>query len=471
MRRFVAVGPSLVVLLTLCALLLGAPAVVQRLGHAQQQARVVLAREALTEDDILERMNAANRRVIEIAEPSVVHIEVGRGERGMGFRRSSGSGWIYDAEGHIVTNAHVVGGSKSVTVQFFDGRTDTADVVATPDVLTDIAVLKLRGSGPVIPAMRASGEEARKGDRVFVFGSPFGFKFSVSSGIVSGLGRDANTPGAFNQFTNFIQTDAAVNPGNSGGPLVDVKGRVIGMNVAIATGRDAGDSGEQSETGQSAGISFAIPLGTIESVVDQVVGTGRVARGYFGVVFGEGRYFPAIQRRGIRIEEVVPDGPCDRGGMKVNDIVTKIAGVEAISNDVARSVITAKRPGETIDVAVVRDGQSMDLRITLGEFPRERLVRSAFLQAMREYGAEFSDSSRDPVIARVISDSAAERQGLRSFQMVVRVGTRDVANMDDLLIALDDLGFLAGRSVEITVRPDGEAGKAGDRSITIQLNR
>src|SRR5262249_19153086 len=140
------------------------------------------------------------------------------------------------------------------------------------DPYTDIAVVKVPESDDVFPARRATGLQPQQGDNVFVFGSPFGFKFSMSQGIISGLGRDPTAAAEFGGYTNYIQTDAAVNPGNSGGPLVDIKGRVIGMNVAIATARSS--DGTTTDEGQSAGISFAIPLGTIESVVDQLITRG-----------------------------------------------------------------------------------------------------------------------------------------------------------------------------------------------------
>jgi serine protease Do len=482
MRRFVAVGPSLVVLLTLAALLLGAPAIIRRFGEARQSARVVLARQALAEDDILERINEASRNVIRTAEPSVVHIEVGRGDRSAGFRRSSGSGWIYDSQGHLVTNAHVIGAAKTATIQFFDGRTELADVVAAPDVLTDIAVLKLRGASGIVPALRATGVEPRKGDRVFVFGSPFGFKFSVSQGIVSGLGRDANTPGMFNQFTNFIQTDAAVNPGNSGGPLVDVQGRVIGMNVAIATGResaerDPGEGGGDAggESGQSAGISFAIPLGTIESVVDQMVSKGSVARGYLGVRwanFGESRYYPSIERRGMKIEEVVENGPSARAGLRANDIVVQIGGVDAASASVAGSVISSHRPESVIEVRVFRDGAPMSFQVTLGEFPRADLAERAFEPAMARFGIiQLGRGGDETIVGAVRPDSPAWSQGLRGGQRIVRVGRVEIAGYKDLVVALEDQGFLAGRTIDMTIRPEGSDDAGEDKTISIRLGR
>ncbi|MGD1916156.1 MAG: S1C family serine protease [Phycisphaerales bacterium] len=257
MRRFITLGPAAVVLLTVLAALLAAPEIVRQTEATQARSQVLLARQELGQDDILLRINRATRAIAKSVEPGVVHLMTASRFRG----GSAGSGWVYDDEGHILTNAHVVGGFDRLSVQLYTGRVMRAEVVGV-DVFTDIAVLKAEDTTGLVPLPRATGEIPEQGDRVYAFGSPFNFKFSMSEGIVSGLGRDPNTGASGSAFTNFIQTDAAVNPGNSGGPLIDVQGRVIGMNVAIATGR-SGDGQITPTEGQSAGISFAIPLPTI----------------------------------------------------------------------------------------------------------------------------------------------------------------------------------------------------------------
>ena len=232
MRRFTAYGPSIVVLLFTCLALIVAPAMIGRMRDADTAARITLARMVLDEDDILLRIDRAVTAIAETIEPSIVHIDVqsewidDEGGR-RGGSRSTGSGWVYDRAGNIVTNAHVVRGAERITVQFEDGRFADAELVGI-DPFTDIAVIRLTDPITVFPAPRDSGHIPRRGERVFAFGSPFGFKFSMSEGIISGLGRDPMSTAEFGGFTNFIQTDAAVNPGNSGGPLVSARGRVIG---------------------------------------------------------------------------------------------------------------------------------------------------------------------------------------------------------------------------------------------------
>ena len=194
MRRFISYGPALVVLMTVMVVLLAGPAAVRRLGSAHTSARIVLAQRSLDDDDILERLNKAVRNVAESVRPSVVHLEV----IPSGMRRytgmSTGTGWVYDAAGHIITNLHVVRGASAIRVQFADGRVVETEQVHgdefVGDAYTDIAVIKVPESDGIFAAARATGLQPQQGDRVFVFGSPFGFKFSMSEGIVSGLGRD-----------------------------------------------------------------------------------------------------------------------------------------------------------------------------------------------------------------------------------------------------------------------------------------
>ncbi|MEX2219723.1 MAG: trypsin-like peptidase domain-containing protein [Phycisphaerales bacterium] len=478
MRRFVAYGPAFVVLLTVVVVLLAGPAAVRRLGSAQTEARIVLAQRALDDDDILERINRAARGVAESVRPSVVHLEVtpARGSR-RGPGRATGSGWVYDGGGHIITNAHVVRGADRISVQFADGRVAEAEDVGgagifLADPYTDIAVLKVDPDAGTFPVRRATGVQPQQGDRVFVFGSPFGFKFSMSEGIVSGLGRDAIAAVEFGGFTNFIQTDAAVNPGNSGGPLVDIKGRVIGMNVAIATGRESQGTTE----GQSAGISFAIPLGTIESVVDQLITRGRVARGFLGISWQGGDdplvYEPSIRGTGFRVATVLPDGPADRAGIRPGDLITTIAGQPVTGSEVLRSVVTAMRPGEQIAVNGLRQREPREFTVTLGEYPPEDLARTAAAGALVRYGLLMADTRRGPVVADVINGSAAAEAGFADGQLIQSVGGTAVSRRGDVYLNAAEHGLLLGRAVPFVVAQTDEAsGTSETKTIEVRTSR
>jgi serine protease Do len=458
MRRFVSFGPALVVLLTVMMVLGAGPMAVHRMQAAQVQAQVILAQASLDQDDILERLNSAVRNVASSVRPSVVHIDAGPLTAGGGLRLSgsTGTGWVYSDSGYIVTNLHVVRGARNITVQFANGRmVQTEPVHGQPfvgDPFTDVAVLKVPAMDGLYAARRATGIQPQQGDRVYAFGSPFGFKFSMSEGIISGLGRDPMTAVEFRGFTNFIQTDAAVNPGNSGGPLVDIRGRVVGMNVAIATGRESQGTNE----GQSAGISFAIPLGTIESVVRQLIERGAVSRGYLGIEWA-GRddqleFDETLGRRGVRIRTVVANGPAAKSGLLGGDLITDIHGQPVTSWEALRATVTAIFPGESIMVRVWREGKARDVAVVLGEFPSDDLAFDAGRLAFMRHGVMVGDLPGErPYITRVAPNSAAAEDGFVEGQLVLSVGERQVNSAREVFVAAVDAGMLQGWVVPFVV--------------------
>lgn len=467
MRRLVSFGPALVVLASAVAVLLAVPAAVLRINGAETQARVTLAQQSLDGDDVLERLNRAVRNVATSVEPSVVHLDVrSAGEEvdpadpeAFSGPRSTGSGWIYSAAGHIVTNAHVVRGADEINVQFFDGRTATGKVVGV-DPFTDVAVVKIPEGPGLVPARRASGSQPQQGERVFSFGSPFGFKFSMSEGIVSGLGRSARSAMEFGGFTNFIQTDAAVNPGNSGGPLVDFRGRVIGMNVAIATARNTRDPlGRTDGEGQSSGISFAIPLATIESVVEQLIAKGSVSRGFLGLTSSTAQIMHEGKFRGVglAVREVVASGPSQAAGLKAGDVVTAIDGQSVADSDVLRAVVSVMNPGTTVTLKIWRDHDFVDLPVILGERPWDRLVEETVRPISVRLGLWIRDSGRNgpPAVRFVIPDSPAAVAGVRPDQVVTKVGGQPVKSTLEVYGAMIDQGLLLGKAVTLSLRERG----------------
>ncbi len=443
MRKFTDWGPAFVVLAaTVAALLLG-PSMVRRVEFAQTSARVSLARQALGEDDILERIDQAVRRVAEAVEPSVVHIDVRLPGMGRWHPSSSGSGWLFDADGHVVTNAHVVRGAESIRVQLSDGRLFAGEVVGA-DPLTDIAVVGLGAAESLIPAVRATGQQPRQGDRVFAFGSPFNFKFSMSEGVVSALGRSARTATGFVSPANFIQTDAAVNPGNSGGPLVDVRGRLVGMNVAIATAQDTQGTSE----GQSAGISFAIPLAAIESRVPQIIAGQPAVGGYIGILFGDD------VQGSVRVGRVVEDSPAAVAGLKAGDRITAASGQpvrEADQLGVLRSLISIASPGDTLELQVRRGDESLSLTVTLGAMPRDLAARQYNQAVHDELGLMLRDTQTGPAVVFAVPGSPAAVAGLTSGMRLRSVGGQPVSTADDAAEALVTSGVILGRPVEVEV--------------------
>jgi serine protease Do len=447
-------GPALVVLLTAVATLFLVPETIRRVGYASTDVQVRLARATLDDDDILERINAATRSVARAVEPSVIHIAVSMPGPAPNVRRmGAGSGWVFDKDGHIVTNAHVVRGATGqgdLVVQFYDGRAVPAEIVGV-DPQTDIAVLKISTRDGLFPASRATGETIEQGDRVYAFGSPFGFKFSMSEGIVSGVGRDPREIIGAQGYTNFIQTDAMVNPGNSGGPLIDVKGRVVGMNVAIAT--TPGPRGQQ-EVARNEGVSFAIPLDTIESVVPSIIATGTVQRGYLGIKLPDDEERNTLfkrqmgyDREGVVVRNVTPGTPAARAGLQAGDIILAFNGVPITNTGVLRQRITVNRPGERANIRVWRQGKIDDLSATLGDLAWQRVLDVL----ARDYGMLLIDDDDRAVVGRVIANSPAARDGFRPEQTIVSVAGETVESPEAFLIALYDRDLLRGKTVAVQV--------------------
>ncbi|MCC6284781.1 MAG: trypsin-like peptidase domain-containing protein [Phycisphaerales bacterium] len=450
MRRFVSYGPAFVVLLTVLAAFIAVPVLSGRGATAASLARVSLARQTLDDDDILARLDAAMTALADAVFPSVIHIDVVGGRQG-----SSGSGWLYDDRGHVVTNAHVVRGARQIRAEFFDGRRTSAQTVAI-DPFTDIAVLKLESTDGLVPARRATGEIPHRGQAAFAFGSPFGFKFSMTRGIVSGLGREPSTAVEFGGYTNFVQTDAAINPGNSGGPLVDRLGRVIGMNTAIATGRDT----QGTRDGQSSGISFAVPLATIESVVDQLIERGSVSRGFFGIRMG-GRVEvneASFRGTGVLVDTVVEGGPADLAGLRRRDTIVEIAGQNISTSEQLRGIVSSFRPGQRVPVRAFRGREPFSAEVVVGEMAPEQLATQAVGSALGTWfiQLEINDSPEGPVVGATVGD-VPRAAGFDTGQRIVAINGSPVDTFARMCVHLVDEGFLSGDLIRFTVeKPGGE---------------
>ncbi|RZF28740.1 Do family serine endopeptidase [Paraburkholderia sp. UYCP14C] len=269
-----------------------------------------------------------------------------------------GSGVIVSSEGYILTNQHVVDGADQIEVALADGRTASAKVIGI-DPETDLAVLKVNMTNlPTITLGRM--DQIRVGDVVLAIGNPFGVGQTVTMGIVSALGRNHL---GINTFENFIQTDAPINPGNSGGALVDVNGNLLGINTAI-----------YSRSGGSLGIGFAIPVSTARSVLESIITTGTVTRGWIGVepqdVTPEiAESFGLDQKSGAIVAGVLKSGPADRAGIKPGDILTSVNGQEITDTTRLLNVIAQIKPGTAAKVHLVRKGHQIDLDVMIGKRP------------------------------------------------------------------------------------------------------
>jgi putative serine protease PepD len=265
-------------------------------------------------------------------------------------QRAQGSGFVYDAEGHIITNEHVVDGATSVSVRFWNGQTYDAEVVGT-DASTDLAVIKVDAPASLLqPLQLGDSSSVHVGDDVVAIGSPFGLENTVTSGIVSALHRQMTSPNNFT-ITDAIQTDAAINHGNSGGPLLDADANVIGVNAQI-----------ESDSGGNDGVGFAIPSNTVESIVSQLISTGQAEHAYLGV---------AVETvdGGARITQVRPGTPAAQAGLRAGDLVTEIDGKAISSGDELTSAIGAKQPGDSVSITYTREGSSHTVEVELATRP------------------------------------------------------------------------------------------------------
>ncbi len=359
---------------------------------------------------------------------------------------SLGSGFFIDAEGHIVTNNHVIGEGEDIeiTVTLPDGREYDANLLGRDEEL-DIALLKAVTTDNITFVPFGNSENMRVGDWVMAIGNPFGLGGTVTAGIVSGRNRDVGGP-----LSNFIQTDASINRGNSGGPMFNMDGEVVGVNNMIF-----------SPTGGNVGIGFAIPSNMVKRSVDQLKEFGRTRRGWIGVSIlpltkDLAESFGLDEAKGAYVTSVVEGGPAEEAGMKVDDIILMFDGQEVASNSELVRVVSNTNVGETVRVRVFRDGEIVTLRLTTKE-------REANLNAQQEAlqgggSSSSSDDNSDEILDMTVSNmtdvirqrfdiaggvdgvvvtdveriSDAARRGLRAGDVILQINNDEVATLDDM---------------------------------------
>ena len=303
--------------------------------------------------------------IYERSHEAVVEIMAGSAGQLGGSTQAQGSGFVYDDEGRIVTNQHVVQGAGTITVRFFDGSRRSARLVGT-DPSTDLAVIDVDAPASFLePIALGDSSQVAVGDGVVAMGSPFGLEGTVTSGIVSALHRTMTAPNNFT-ITDTIQTDAAINHGNSGGPLLDSRGRVIGVNAQI-----------ESESGGSDGVGFAIPSDTVRSIVTQLIESGEVEHAYLGVEL-------LTVPDGVAIVQVTEEAPAHDAGLRAatgtstvdgqrvptgGDVIVEFDGQEMTSSSELQSAVDSKQPGDSVEVTILRDGEKRSVEVTLGVRP------------------------------------------------------------------------------------------------------
>jgi serine protease Do len=358
--RATGLSARLVVLLLVAAL--AAPAAPLGAQTASPPTAASTAPAAVPPE--LARFNQLLGDLAERLKPALVHIRVRRAnapkeeEQEPGDpRRSTGSGFIIDAGGLIVTNAHVIEGADWIQVRTFDGRRFTATVLGR-DARVDLAVIKIEGATSLPVLTFGDANRLRVGEFVMALGHPFGLEHSVSFGIVSRKGAPLTVaaPGF-----DFIQTDAAINPGNSGGPLVNMAGEVVGINTMAA---------------RNGSIGFAIPANLAALLVPQLASKGKVEWGWLGVSITEvsdedAERLKLAQARGVLVRGVIPGEPADRGGVKPNDVLTTLDGAPLDTPRDLQRLVSSSPVGKKVKLGLVRDGASRELEVEIGLY-RER---------------------------------------------------------------------------------------------------
>ncbi len=378
---------------------------------------------------------------------------------------SLGSGFIISSDGYVLTNGHVVADADEIIVRLHDRRQFEAELVGT-DKRSDVALLKIDAKG--LPAVKTGDpDHLEVGEWVLAIGSPFGFDHSVTAGIVSAKGRSLPN----DNYVPFIQTDVAINPGNSGGPLFNLDGEVVGVNAQIF-----------SRTGGFMGLSFAIPIDVAGDVADQLRETGKVARGWLGVVIQEvtrdlAESFGMERARGALVSRVLPDSPAAKAGLRVGDVIVGFAGDEVPRSSALPPLVGRTPIGSKARVEIVRDGERMTLRVTIGRLPEESEMAGygspdegrnddPQTEQREEAGARFgmrvaavSDTLREQrdlgpggvEVVELLSQPAVG-SGLRRGDVIVMMNSRPIEGVDDFAERVAELP--GGRSVALLVERD-----------------
>jgi len=375
-----------------------------------------------------------------------------------------GSGFFISADGYAVTNNHVVDNADNVEIATDDGKTYTAKVIGT-DPRTDLAVIKVDGAN--FPYVSLADTAPRIGDWVIAVGNPFGLGGTVTAGIVSARGRDIGA----GPYDDFIQIDAPVNKGNSGGPTFNTEGKVIGVNTAIF-----------SPSGGNVGIAFAIPSETAKSVISQLKDKGGVSRGWIGVhiqgITPEIAESMNLKRtEGALVAEPQANGPAAKAGIQAGDVITSVDGMPIRDSRELAKRIGGMAPGATVKLNVLRKGEEKTVSLTLGELPAAREARAAPAEQgepansdVPRLGLSLSPGGKNPgdgvMVTEVSPSSVAAERGFRTGDVILDVGGQSVTTPADVRKALSDARTEGKRSVLMRV-------KSGDamKFVAVPLNR
>ncbi len=371
-------------------------------------------------------------------------------------RSSLGSGFIISNDGYVITNNHVVQNAEEIIVRLNDRREFTAELIGT-DKRSDIAVLKIDAIN--LPALKlGNSSKLNVGEWVLAIGSPFGFDYSVTAGIISAIGRSLPNE----NYVPFIQTDAAINPGNSGGPLFNLQGEVIGVNSQI-----------YSRTGGFMGLSFAVPVDVVKDVYEQLRENGRVARGWLGVLIQDvtrelAESFDMDHPHGALIAKILPDGPAEKAGLEVGDIVVKFNGKKVSFSSDLPPLVGSTSVNSIVPVEIIRRSKNKTIRVKISELPTDDKVIASndkentgsdtnslnvITKDLTKEQIEELDIDNNGVLVEDISAGPAQKAGIRKGDVILLINNIKINNVSHFNKLIKDLP--KGRSIPVLIQRQG----------------
>lgn len=387
----------------------------------------------------------------------------GRDPEGFSQEGALGSGFVISADGLIVTNNHVIEGADEINAIFSDGRTLRAELIGT-DAATDVAVLKVEQGDPFPFVEWADSEQAEVGDWVMAIGNPFGFGGSVSVGIVSARNRDIQS----GNYDNYIQTDAAINSGNSGGPLFNLNGQVLGVNTAIIT-----------PTGGSVGLGFSIPSNLAEQISEQLIAYGKARRGWFGVNIqdanrGIARAYGLEEGTGVILTRITDDGPASKADFEIGDLILEFDDRPVKDERALSRIVADTEIGKQVDVLLVRDGRTRTVSFELGELDADtddedvEAPETDSTLTDNPLGVDFVELTEDDrrryripgdvngVLVRVVSPRGPSFGKLQKGDVVTEMAFETVETPEDALLAMDEAMGRTGQPLLVRVYRRGQ---------------
>ena len=351
-------------------------------------------------------------------------------------QRSLGTGFIISEDGYLISNFHVVRNATQIIVKLADGRKFKAKIVGS-DPKTDLVVLKIDAKN--LPYVKwGDSKSVEVGDWAIAIGNPFGLSETFTVGVISAKGRKDVGIG---EYENYLQTDAAINPGNSGGPLVNIKGEVIGINTAIAT-----------PSGGNVGIGFAIPQDMAYGIISQLKSSGKIVRGYIGVYIQDltediAKPLKLPPESGVLVAEVEKDGPADKAGIQIGDIIVEFNGKKISNSDEIRNEVISTPVGKEVKVKVLRDGKEKIITVKVAEMPAESISKDKIIDSstFKWFGITFANLNSalkqkyeikeydsGVVIINFEENSPAKDAGLKEGDVVIKVNNRNIKSIDDI---------------------------------------